>query len=107
MDTYTEKELQQMDAEARAEGREVHRKVQNWIADAERILASDKATEELKDLAAKFLVQARQVAAIRRMDVNDMDGDKYGHILVSSCQEMVRLLGEINEAIENAEGFVF
>ena len=107
MDTYTEKELQEMDAETRAEEREVHRRVLNWIFDAERILASDDAPAKLKDIAAKFLVQARQVAEIQQASMAGGDLDKYRHVLVPSCQAMVRLLDELNEELENTDGFEF
>ena len=101
MDTYTEKELQEMDAETRAEEREAHRRVLNCIADAERILASDDASAKLKDLASKFLVQARQVAEIQQASMGGGNLDKYRYVLVPSCQAMVRLLDELNEELEN------
>ena len=107
MDTYTEKEPQQMDAETRAEEREVHRRVLSGIADAERILASDDALEKLRDLAAKFLVPARQVAEIQQASMTGGDLDKYRYVLVPSCQAMVRLLDELNEELENTDGFEF
>ena len=107
MDTYKEKELQQMEAETRAEECEVHRRVLNWISDAERILASDDASAKLKDLASKFLVQARQVAEIQQASMGGGNLDKYRYVLVPSCQAMVRLLDELNEELENTDGFEF
>ena len=107
MDTYTKKEPQQMDAETRAEEREAHRRVLSCIADAERILASDDALEKLRDLAAKFLVPARQVAEIQQASMAGGDLDKYRYVLVPSCQAMVRLLDELNEELENTDGFEF
>ena len=107
MDTYKEKELQQMDAETRAEERETHRRVLSRIADAERILATDDAPAKLKDLASKFLVQSRQVAEIQQARMEGGNLDKYRHVLVPSCQVMVRLLDELNEELENTDGFEF